>query len=160
NGRSVNPSGHPAGRTDFHGIVIAEIEDSQLYCEERMIAYTDRIIPLTKLGALSQSNPADSDRNGTRSGENNGSDDRPPLALIECYQNAIGISRKVHPDFAAVLQQQRIEADELLVYERTTGKFHVPGKGKVYLYDRSGNSRGQTSDPRGTETSLSAGGRS
>ena len=61
NGRSVDPAGHPAGRTDFLGIVTAQLEDSLLYCEERMIAYTDRIVPLAKLGALSKSNPADSD---------------------------------------------------------------------------------------------------
>ena len=59
NGRSVDPAGHPAGRTDFLGIVTAQLEDSLLYCEERMIAYTDRIVPLAKLGALSKSNPAD-----------------------------------------------------------------------------------------------------
>ena len=55
NGRSVDPAGHPAGRTDFFGIVTAELEDSLLYCEERMIAYTDRLVPLAKLGALSKS---------------------------------------------------------------------------------------------------------
>ena len=37
---------------------------------------------------------------------------------------------------------KRFEADELLVYERLTGEFHVPGKGKVFLYDRSDNSGG------------------
>jgi hypothetical protein len=142
-GRSVDPAGHPAGRTDFHGIVVADLEDSKLYCEERMIAYTDRIVPFTKLGALSQPGPASSDRNVTGSRENDSADEEPQLALIECYKNAIGINRKVHPDVAAVMQQQRIEADELLVYERITGAFHVPGRGKVFLYDRSDNSRGQ-----------------
>ena len=59
NGRSVDPEGHPAGRTDFYGIVTAQLEDALLHCEERMIAYTDRIVPFTKLGSLSKPNPAD-----------------------------------------------------------------------------------------------------
>jgi hypothetical protein len=144
NGRSVDPAGRPAGRTDFLGIVTAQLEDSLLYCEERMIAYTDRIVPLAKLGALSSSNPADIDKARAQSGNNDNADDQPQLALIECYKNAVGLSRKVHPSIAAVLEQQRIEANELLVYERASGEFHVPGKGKVFLYDRSENSRGQS----------------
>jgi hypothetical protein len=142
NGRSVDPAGHPAGRTDFLGIVTAQLEDSLLYCEERMIAYTDRIVPLAKLGALSKSDPAGSGKAGGQPGDGRDADDQPQLALIECYKNAVGISRKVHPNVAAVLQRQEIQADELLVYERLTGEFHVPGKGKVFLYDRSDNSGG------------------
>ena len=48
NGRSVDPAGRPAGRTDFHGFVTAQLEDALLHCEERMIAYTDRPVPLGK----------------------------------------------------------------------------------------------------------------
>jgi hypothetical protein len=76
--------------------------------------------------------------------------------LIECYKNAIGINRKVHPDVAAVLQQQRIEADDLLVYEPITGRFHVPGQGKVFLYDRSDNSRAQAAGSSDDAASLPA----
>ena len=143
NGKSVDPAGHPAGRTDFYGIVRADLEDSLLYCQERMIAYTDRPVPLAKLGALSKANPADTAKSGAKESGDKEADDQPQLALIECYKNAVGISRKVDPILPMVLQQQRIEAEELLVYERSTGEFHVPGKGKVFLYDRSDNSRDQ-----------------
>ena len=34
------------------------------------------------------------------------------LTLIFCYRNAVGISRKVDPDFPEPIQQQRIEADD------------------------------------------------
>ncbi len=142
NGKSVDPAGRPAGRTDFFGIVTAQLEDSLLHCEERMIAYTDRPVPLAKLGTL-----ANAEKTGGQAAGNEETDDQPQLALIECYKKAIGISRKVDPILPTILQQQRIEADELLVYERLNGEFHIPGKGKVFLYDRSDNSRGQNMTP-------------
>ena len=142
NGKSVDPAGHPAGRTDFFGIVTAQLEDSLLYCEERMIAYTDRPVPLAKLGTL-----AGAEKTGGQAAGNEDTEDQPQLALIECYKKAIGMSRKVDPILPSVLQQQRVEADELLVYERLNGEFHIPGKGKVFLYDRSDNSRGQNMTP-------------
>ena len=39
-----------------------------------------------------------------------------------------------------MLQQQRIEADETLPMTGAVGDFFVPGKGIVYLYDRSNDS--------------------
>ncbi len=62
------------------------------------------------------------------------------IALIFTYHNAVAISRKVDPDSPQVLQQQRIEADNILAYDRRSGDFFVPGKGIVYLYDRSNDS--------------------
>ena len=53
----------------------------------------------------------------------------------------MGISRKVDPVVRDVLQQQRIEADELLGLRTTHRRIPRPGKGKVYLYDRSDNSK-------------------
>jgi hypothetical protein len=143
NGRSIDPKGKAAGRADFYGRITALLEDALLHGEEGMIAYTDRSVPFAQLGALNrpksnQSNTSDLDSGGDKVVE-----DGPQLALIECYRNAIGISRKVDPILQEVLQQQRIEAEELLVYERRTGDFHIPGRGKVFLYDRSDNSRAQ-----------------
>ena len=50
----------------------------------------------------------------------------------------MAISRKVDPDFPRPIQQQRLEADDILAYDRRTGDFQVRGKGKVYLYEISG----------------------
>ena len=63
------------------------------------------------------------------------------LALIFCYHNPLAISRKVDPDLPRPIQQQRLEAVDVLAYDRRTGRFWVPDKGKVFLYDRSDNSR-------------------
>ena len=113
-----------------------------------MIAYTDRLVPFAQLGAMNKPKSQDADSTGDVTG-GKGADEGPQLAIIECYRNAIGISRKVDPDRPEVLQQQRIEAKELLVYDRRTGNFHIPGKGKVYLYDRSDNSGAQGTNPDG-----------
>ena len=131
NGHSVDPDGDTSGRADFYGVATAQLEDSLLHAEGGMIAYTDRPVPFAQLRAL-----------GDQKAEAG-----PQLTIIECYRNAIGISRKVDPTRPEVLQQQRIEAEELLVYDRRTGDFQIPGKGKVYLYDRSDNSQGVGKNP-------------
>ena len=72
NGRTVDPDGNPAGRADFFGIVTAQLQDALLHCEERMIAYTDQVVPLAQLGTLSEPlskpSPADSPMTGAETG--------------------------------------------------------------------------------------------
>ena len=126
-GRSVDPEQRPAARADFHGIVTAEMEDAKLHCTEKMIAFTDREVPLTQANKKSQEQPT---------GE---PEPQAELTLIFCYRNAVGISRKVDPDIPVPIQQQRIEADTILAYDRRNGDFFIPGRGKVFLFDRSDN---------------------
>ncbi len=154
NGQSIDPEGYAAGRADFYGVATAQLEDSLLHAEAGMIAYTDRPVPFAQLGALNKpksKEPTIDDE----AGGNNRTEEGPQLAIIECYRNAIGISRKVDPARPEVLQQQRIEAEELLVYDRRTGNFHIPGKGKVYLYDRSDNSQSESTNPDVSRTPSS-----
>ena len=159
NGRTIDPNKKPTGRADFYGIVTAQLEDALLHCEEKMIAYTDQVVPLAQLGALSnpqsKPKPTDSGATGVPADSSVEPDPGPQLALIKCYRNAIGISRKVDPLAPILLQQQRIEAVDLLDYDRRTGKFYVPGKGKVFLYDRSDNSRAQGMNPDGGDDKSS-----
>lgn len=62
------------------------------------------------------------------------------IASVQCFNDVTVISRKVDPDFRALVQMQRIQADELLTYDRATGDFHVSGPGIVYLFNREGES--------------------
>ena len=62
------------------------------------------------------------------------------IASIECFNEVTVISRKVDPKYKALVQMQRIQADELLTYDRSTGDFHVSGPGIVYLFNREGES--------------------
>jgi hypothetical protein len=103
-----------------------------------MIAFTDREVPLAQLGEMSKAKkkrgpagdePEDQDGEAESSAE---------LALIFCYHNPLAISRKVDPDFPRPIQQQRLEAVDVLAYDRRTGEFYVPGEGTVYLYELSG----------------------
>jgi hypothetical protein len=134
-GRSVDPEGRPAARADFHGIVTAQMEDALLHCTEKMIAFTDREVPLTQQGKKDQKQPG-SQGNGQGETANGEAEPQAELTLVYCYVNAIGISRKVDPDRPLPIQQQKIEADQMLAYDRRSGDFFVPGKGKVFLYDR------------------------
>jgi hypothetical protein len=54
NGRTTDPNGQPSARADFYGIITAELEDALLYCEEQMITFTDKEVPLAQLGAMSK----------------------------------------------------------------------------------------------------------
>ena len=49
-GRTVDTLKRPAGRADFFGTVRAEMTDSVLQCEQKMIVFTDREVPLADLG--------------------------------------------------------------------------------------------------------------
>jgi hypothetical protein len=153
-GRSVDPEGRPAARIDFYGIVDAEMEDARLYAEEKMIAFTDKEVPLAQLGEMSKAKKKRGAADGAQEAEEQDGEAKSSaeLALIFCYRNAIAISRKVDPDFPRPIQQQRLEADKILAYDRRTGDFHVPGKGMVYLYDLSGKSS-QTSGSNSGEES-------
>ena len=124
-GRSVDPEGRPAARADFHGIVTAQMEDAKLHCTEKMIAFTDREVPLTQLGKKNQKQSR-SQSDGAAEPEDSEAEPQAELTLIFCYRNAVGISRKVDPELPLPIQQQRIEADELLAYDRRTGDFYDP----------------------------------
>jgi hypothetical protein len=152
-GRTADPDGKPAARADFYGIVTAWMEDALLHCEEKMIAYTDRVVPLAQLGAMSRSRPKAKPGGDVPESENAQSetDDQPQLTLISCYRKALAINRVVDADTPTVLEKRRIEADDVLDYDRRTGEFAIPGKGIVYLYDRSDNSSrapGMSLDPK------------
>ena len=83
---------------------------------------------------------------GEAANDNDEAKSQAELTLVYCYRHAVAISRKVDPDAPILVQQQRIEADDFLAYDRRTGDFFVPGKGKVYLYDRTDKSS-QTPEP-------------
>src|SRR5262249_6306334 len=52
-GRATDLEGRPAAKAIFYGQVAAVMEDARLQCEDHMITYADRVIPLTKFGSLS-----------------------------------------------------------------------------------------------------------
>ena len=138
-GRSIDPEGNPAAQAVFHGIVTAQMEDALLHCTEKMIAYTDREVPLTQLGKMSQAQSQPKPGNKAAN-EEGAAEPQAELTLINCYRKALAISRKVDPDAPILIQQQRIDAVDFLAYDRRTGDFFVPGKGKVFLYDRNADS--------------------
>jgi hypothetical protein len=149
-GRTTDTSGKPAGRADFYGIVNAQMEDAQLKCDEWMIVYTDREVPLAQLGSASKSpsqaggravEPANEDL-ATNAGTEPSGQPKADLAMIYCFGKSLAVSRKIDPELPIVNQEQIILADKRLDYNRRTGEFYVPGRGKVYLYDRSDQSTG------------------
>jgi hypothetical protein len=165
NGRTKDTAGRPAGRADFYGVVNAKMTDALLHCERKMVAFTDREVPLKQLGpsiagrargdAAGRDQPEipEGDENGERTGPGRS---RVDIAMIYCFGNPTAISRKVDPDVSVVLEKQRIDAWDYktsaidkgqvdvpgrLDYNRRTGEFYVPGPGIVYLYDRPDDSQ-------------------
>jgi hypothetical protein len=131
-GRSKDLEGRPAAKAIFYGSVVALMEDGRLQCEDHMITYADKVVPLTQLGSMS------GQKTGTRAeseDDNAEPEPKPDLAVIECFGKALAVSRKVHPDHPVELQRQIVKG-EYLNYDRRTGEFYVPGEGLVYLYDR------------------------
>ncbi len=169
NGRTTDPSGRPAGRADFFGIVNSQMTDARLYCEQKMIAFTDREVPLAQVGsALGRPGKGNADKGKDQPERPDGDDadertgpngSRVDIALLYCYGNPVAISRKVDPDVPIVLEKERIDAWDYkdpsqgdgktvfpgrIDYNRRTGEFYVPGPGIVYLYDRP--NEGQNKD--------------
>jgi hypothetical protein len=164
NGRTKDPAGRPAGRADFYGAGNAKMTDALLHWEQKMIAFTDREVPLKQLGspiADPARGAADREQPELPEGDENGERTAPgrsrvDIALLYCFGNPTAISRKVDPDVPVVLEKQRIDAWDYpgkardgsevvnpgrLNYNRGTGEFHVPGPGIVYLYDRPDDSQ-------------------
>ncbi len=159
-GRSIDPEGKPAGRANFYGIVTAQMEDALLHCTEKMIAFTDREIPLTQLGKMTKGQSQTRSDDETASDEAESKKSQAELTIVQCFRNAIAISRKVDPLAPTIVQQQRIEADEFLEYDRRTGDFYVPGKGKVYLYERNKKTTPGEAKPDGADSDDAPGTRS
>ena len=170
-GRTKDPHNRPCGRADFLGIVHAEMTDMLLHCEQKMIVFTDREVPLAELSAA---RPGAKSKDGGRAARevkpqegDEELEDAPPraseadLSLIYCFGNPVAISRKVDPDAPIVLEKQRIDAYDRdkpsaqgdwtmipgrLDYNRLTGEFYVPGPGIVYLYDRPDETKKEPAD--------------
>ncbi len=138
-GRSIDLEGRPAAKAIFYGTVLAEMEDGLLTCEDHMITYADKIVPLKQLGSLSEKKPRGSAQPAAEDAE---PEPKPDLAVIECFGKAVAITRKVDPDRPLELQRQMVHG-EYLNYDRRSGEFYVPGEGLVYLYDRPKKSREQ-----------------
>ena len=152
-GRTTDPKGNPAACADFHGIVTALMEDALLHCEERMITYTDQVVPLAQLGAMSKSQSQSKTGAAVETKPDTAADPadeqpKPQLAFIECYRNAVLINREVDPDRPILIQKKRVEAEEVLFYDRRTGDFTIPGKGMTLLYDRSDGAKSDGANPR------------
>lgn len=149
-GRTKAPTGHPAARADFHGIVDAKMTDATLHCEQKMIVYTDQEVPLGELDATRGGGRAggretpDVTEGDENAGREAPSRARVDIALLYCYGKPTAISRKVDPDLPYVIEQERIDAwlekarspRERLAYDRRTGEFFVPVPGMVFLFDR------------------------
>src|SRR5262249_32075902 len=88
-------------------IVRAWTEDGLIQCR-LMRVYRDKPVSFTRTTA-----PAKGGREEPAEPE-----PQADIAAVECFNDITVISRKVDPTFRALLQMHRIQADELLTYDR------------------------------------------
>lgn len=119
----------PAAGPDM---VLAQTEDGLIQCR-LMRVYMDRPV------SFARPNRAANDARDEPAEPEPQAD----IAAIECFNDITVISRKVDTAFKALVQMHRIQADQLLTYDRTTGDFHVAGPGIVYLFNREGEGETQ-----------------
>ena len=129
-GRTKDPTGRPAGRADFYGIVNAKMTDAQLHCEQKMIVFTDREVPLARSAPrrrpVARTAPWSREvkpRTAMRSWRRPAARSEADLSLIYCFGNPVAISRKVDPelpDRAGEAADRRL-AGEGPVLQRTPG---------------------------------------
>ena len=124
--------------------------DARLHCEQKMIVFTDREVPLAELGsAKGGERPGIGQAPELPEGDENAGRGAPEksrvdIAMIYCFGKPTAISRKVDPDIhrdrAAADRRLGLEdqptATERLDYNRRTGRVLRPGPGIVYLYNR------------------------
>ncbi|SIO40684.1 hypothetical protein SAMN05444166_4447 [Singulisphaera sp. GP187] len=116
--------GTPVALVQFHDDVRAVMDDAQLACKKRMDVYMDRQVSLVRpKGVSKEAAPGEEP------------EPRPQISLLDCFENVVVESRKIDPDTRVLLQKQRIEGARV-TYDKLTGNFHVPGKGKVALWNR------------------------
>src|SRR5262249_3157895 len=51
-GRSADLEGRPAAKAIFYGTVVADIEDGRIRCEDHMITYADKEVPLKQISSM------------------------------------------------------------------------------------------------------------
>jgi hypothetical protein len=80
---------------------------------------------------------------------------RHDIALIELVKKVVVVNIKRDPATGKDLVEKQRITGEYLVYEKATGKFRVPGKGQVFLYQVEGQDNGLA--PRITQEGTGAG---
>jgi len=130
-GQSTDPRNRPAARAEFFEDVHAWTDDASLDCLDQMRIYLDRTVKLTRPKRDPQ---APAPAAGT-------DDSKADVALIECFRQVVAVNVKRDPETGDTLQKERIVCDRL-TYEKSTGKFVVPGEGEIFLYTREGNGGG------------------
>lgn len=140
--RDVNLRGTPVAVARFSDDVRAVMEDAQLACHKRMDVYMDKQVSLAR--------PKGTAKEPVQGEE---PEPRPQISLLDCFENVVIESRKTDPNTRVLLQKQRIEGARV-TYDKLTGNFHVPGKGKVSLWNREDNAENPLSAPSAPSTAA------
>ena len=139
---NVNLRGTPVALAQFFHGVRAVMDDAQLSCQERLDVYMDRYVSLAR--------PKGASKEGAQGEE---PEPRPQISVLDCFKDVVIESRKTDPETRVLLQKQRIEGNQV-TYDKLTGDFHVPGKGKVWLWNREDDADGSVASPTAPGTAT------
>jgi hypothetical protein len=127
-GAATDSKRRPSARAEFQGQVTAQLADASIGCEERLIIQTTSPVPLDRVQLASQKQA---------SGADLARHPQTQIALIRAYRNVVVLDQIEDPDNHLLLHKQRFEAARMLGYDRQTGTYHIPGKGRILLYGRA-----------------------
>ena len=124
-GRTKDDAGRPSCRIEFQGQPNAVMNDALVHCNERMIIHTTQPVPLAQVQCASKE-PAN---------ENLAARPQTKIARIQANRKVVVVGRIVDLDRSAILHQQRLEANDTVIYDRRTGSIHVAGPGLLILHE-------------------------
>jgi hypothetical protein len=138
-GRTTDAKRRPSARAEFQGQVIAQMAEASIQCEERLIIQTTQPVPLERIQLTSKK---------AASGDDLARHPQTQIASIRAYRNVMLLDRIDDPDKHILLHQQRFEADSMLGYDRQSGCYQIPGKGRISLYERAPADPASDKDPK------------
>ena len=122
-GRKNGNDGRATAHAEFHGNVVAQIDDGSIRCEEWMRASMTRPVPLERIQIVLKGRASDTLLRRPQT----------TIARVEAHRNVVVQGNMIDPDKRAFMPQQRIRCDSGMIYDSRTGEFQVSGKGELLL---------------------------
>lgn len=122
-GRKNGTDGRATAHAEFHGNVVAQLDDGSIRCEEWMRVSMTRPVPLERILIVLKGRASDTLLQRPQT----------TIAKVEAHRNVVVQGNVIDQDKRVFMPQQRIRCDSGMIYDSRTGEFQVSGKGELLL---------------------------